>query len=124
MNRRVRRTIEYNGPDDQVQYLLAHTIGPAGFTAGHVRITEVGVEEMLPEQAAVAFIRDSRYGGNLKENKDKTLTSAELEVVARALTSRDAQSNEEDALLDSIREKLGIENPYGDEEHRLEAELS
>jgi hypothetical protein len=112
MNRRIRRTVEYNGPDEQVQYLLAHTIGPRGFTAGHVRITEVGIEEMLPEQAMVAFVRDGRHGGNLKENKDKTLTPAEVEVIREALTSMDAQTNETDALLDAIREKLGIENPY------------
>lgn len=112
MNRRIRRTIEYNGPVEQIQFMLAHAIGPGGFTAGHVRITEVGIEEMLPEQAIVAFIRDGRHGGQLKENKDRSLMPAELEVVAQALTSMDARTNETDALLDSIREKLGIENPY------------
>lgn len=39
----------------------------------------------------------------------------EWEVIAQALTSMDAKSNRTDKLLDSIREKLGIENPYRDD---------
>lgn len=38
--------------------------------------------------------------------------SDELQVIARALTSMDARTDKTDKLLDSIREKLGIENPY------------
>lgn len=44
--------------------------------------------------------------------KAEAFTADEIVVIARALTSRDAQSDAEDAILDSIREKLGIENPY------------
>lgn len=60
------------------------------------------------------FVRNARYGNELKENIDHMLTKAEIEVIAHALTSMDARSDATDKLLDSIREKLGIENPYAE----------
>lgn len=111
--KRVIRTIQYVGPDEQVDFLLARVVGPAGFTAGHVRITELDVNEQNNDGEILrAFVRDERYGSHLKENTDKTLTPAEVEVIAHALTSQDARSDAIDATLDSIRAKLGIENPY------------
>lgn len=69
MNKRVRRTIEYYGPEEQVDYLLARGIGPDGFTAGHVRITEINIENVVPAgDDPVPYVRDSQYGNALKHN--------------------------------------------------------
>ncbi len=43
------------------------------------------------------------------------LSEKEVDVIARALTSMDARTDETDAIIDNIREKLQIENPYKEE---------